>query len=96
MTAECVIWKYELRPGLTVLDMPVGMQALHVDVQGQYGYLWARVFTDIDGPVPNERRGFRVVATGEKVRPTELGRYVGTLHFPSGLVFHVFEGSVPA
>lgn len=79
------IWKYELRPGLTTVEMPSGAEALTVAAQGEGVCLWARVTPEN----PTEVRQFYTLGTGHTAL-IPLGRYVGTA-FLGPLVFHTFE-----
>jgi hypothetical protein len=86
------VWKYELGPGVTVLDLPSGASALTVGAQGDGVFLWALVSAE---PAPTSPRAFLAVGTGHRVHRAAFGRYVGTAFMADGLVFHVFETSVP-
>jgi hypothetical protein len=93
------VWKYELAPGVTVLQLPVGAKALHVGYQAGGVFLWALVIAERDsptgpGPVPTEPRAFLTLGTGHRAHPARLGPHVGTVQFPASegdLVWHVFE-----
>ena len=79
-----IVWKYELQPGVTTIEMPGGSEALTVGAQGDGIFLWARVYPD----APRAARRFHTVGTGHMA--LALGRYVGTA-FLDWMVFHVFE-----
>ena len=79
------IWKFTLAPGFGV-PMPIGAEVLHAAGQGADVCVWALV----DPTAPEERRYFDVYGTGHPM-PAEPGRYVGTVHLPGPLVFHVFD-----
>lgn len=94
------VWKFELYPGITVLDLPVGTSVLTVAAQGDGVFMWALVITERDrpngpGPVPTSPRAFLATGTGHRHHPALFGTYVGTA-FVGDLVFHVFETAVPA
>jgi hypothetical protein len=93
------VWKYELGPGVTVLQLPVGATALHVGYQDDGVFLWALVIAERDsptgpGPVPTEPRAFLTLGTGHRAHPALIGRHVGTVAF-DGLVWHAFETGLP-
>lgn len=102
---QAAVWKYELHPGVTVLDLPVGASVLHVAAQGSRDpdvaggvFLWALVIALRDSPtgmapVPTTKRAFLTVGTGWREHPAAFGRYVGTSHL-GDLVFHTFETAV--
>lgn len=99
MTVKAAVWKYELHPGVTVLDMPVGSTTLTVNEQGGGVFLWALAIVERDspvgvGPTPTEKRAFLTLGTGHGAHPTLLGAYIGTA-FLDGLVFHTFATGVP-
>jgi hypothetical protein len=97
------VWKYELGPGVTVLQLPVGAIALHVGHQAGGVFLWALVIAERDsptgpGPVPTEPRAFLTLGTGHRAHPATIGHHVGTVQFPTSLgdlVWHVFETGLP-
>lgn len=83
------VWKYPFIPrDVLQVDMPIGAQALCVQLQDGRPCLWALV----ESEAPVGTRTFRVVGTGH---PAEgLGSYIGTFQFPEmQLVFHVFEAN---
>jgi hypothetical protein len=97
---RAAVWKYELEPEVTVLDLPVGASPLHVGAQGGGIFLWCLVRAERDSPtgmapVPTAPRAFLSVGTGHRHHPAEFGTYIGTA-FLGPLVFHVFETAVPA
>jgi hypothetical protein len=99
------VWKYELGPGVTVLQLPVGAVALHVGYQAGGVFLWALVIAERamptgkgPGPMPTEPRAFLTLGTGHRTHPATIGRHVGTVQSPAeadGLVWHVFETGLP-
>lgn len=84
-----VVWKYELHPGVTFLDLPSPSLITHVGVQEERVYLWALV--DPDGE--KQQHVFRTLATGERV-DDEPGELVGSVQMDTAggqFVFHVFQ-----
>lgn len=84
-----VVWKYELHPGLTFLDLPASSVVAHVGCQGERVYLWALV--DPEGE--KGTRLFRTLATGEQTDDAERS-LIGSVQMETAagqLVFHVFE-----
>lgn len=84
------VWKYELKPGATFIDMPQGAELVHVGVQGARPMEVACVWAVCDPDQPTVKRQVGTVPTGSIV--TGEATYVGTFHIESGLVFHVFDG----
>jgi hypothetical protein len=85
------IFKFPMpkRAGVPI-QMPVGAQALSVQIQRGELVLWAIV--DAAADAATEPRTFDVFMTGEPL-PARVGRFVATVQSPDGwLVFHVFEG----
>lgn len=92
------IWKYPLDDRLTygpdhvvTIPMPLGAEALCVQMQGDEPTLWALVRPQAD----TEDRRFVVIGTGFDI-PAGVGRYVGTWQqwadtIGAPLVFHLFE-----
>lgn len=81
-----VIWKYVVKPYQKV-KMPLYAELLSVGVQGTDVVVWAAVH-------PGQEMGARqieVVPTGGMM-PTLAKAHLGTVQFPSGLVFHIFDG----
>jgi hypothetical protein len=96
---QAAVWKYELHPGVTVLQMPQGSRALTVAAQDGGVFLWADVLALRHSPtgmapVPTEPRAFLTLGTGHRAHPASVGRYVGTA-FLDGLVWHTFETGLP-
>lgn len=86
------VWKYPLKPGRTVHNMPQGAKVLTVQTQNGEPSLWALV----EPQMPHERRFFDVYGTGHSM-PSDPGRYVATFQMDYGaLVWHVFEGYASA
>jgi len=82
------IYKYELNPLHTVLDMPKGAELLCIKVQRGTPCLWALVDPDAD----MEHRPLVVFGTGHEV--VNAGKYIGTFLIENdSLVFHVFEAT---
>ncbi len=90
------IYKYEIKAGLNIIDMPYGADILDVQVQCDKTQLWALVDTEH----PNEARKFFPIGTGwpmdkalEQVNKfLKYDKYVGTFQLNEwGLVYHLFE-----
>ena len=81
------VWKYELPlEGQPEVTMPIGAEVLHIGVQGNVPYLWARV--DPRDPVGTRR--FLLVGTGHPV--PDSATHLGTFMLDDGrFVGHVFE-----
>jgi hypothetical protein len=87
------VLKYELVPadkfGPHTVRMPRSARILHVDLQlSPYGsgvMAWCEVVTT----EYQHDRTFILIATGEEI--PEGGRYLKTVQFPSGTVWHLFE-----
>lgn len=84
---SAAIWKFPLRIGLTVAQMPLGAKVLHVHEQNGMPCLWALV----DPAKPTQERRFVTEGTGHSL-DTECTpfRYIGTAHC-HGFVWHAFE-----
>ena len=87
------VWKFQIKPGFQLIEMPTDAKPLHVARQRGIYYLWALVYPERK---PSTRR-FVFVGTGIDIQ-TEMPagyelQHVGTcFHNPEGsLVFHVFE-----
>ena len=82
------IYKYTLRPGRTMLQMPADAQVLTVQMQDGTPCLWAKV----DPTKPAELRTFDVYGTGHTMPDDPPMLYVATFQMEGGaLVWHVFE-----
>ncbi len=81
------IWKYELTPNCTTLDMPHDAQILSVQIQRGYPKLWALVDTN----APEKTRHFRIYGTGDEIDDSENLKYIGTFQMHGALVWHLFE-----
>ena len=80
------IYKYEISPLHTAIEMPKGAELLSVKTQNNTPCLWALVDTD----QPPEDRFLVVFGTGHPV--VNHGKYLGTFLIENdSLVFHVFE-----
>lgn len=79
------VWKYEIDPDETPIDMPLCAEILSVGFQGDILMLWALVDLDVD-LVP---RKIYARGTGHNIR-ADSPIFIGTA-FKDGLVFHVFE-----
>ncbi len=81
-----VIYKYEISPLHSVIEMPVGAEILTVKTQNGNPFLWALV----DPDNPPEDRYLVIFGTGHEV--VTQGKYLGTFLIQNdSLVFHVFE-----
>jgi hypothetical protein len=81
------IYKYNLQPGRTVLDLPAGALPLTAQMQNGDVCMWVL----LDPARPHERRFFDVYGTGHGM-PADPGRYVATFQMDGGVfVWHVFE-----
>jgi hypothetical protein len=81
-----VIWKFTISPWRTTIPVPDGAQVLSCGFQGELLQVWLRV----DPSKPPRNRAFYVICTGQEFGP-DVGKFVGTVHHPNGLVFHVFD-----
>lgn len=84
------IYKYELRPGDTRIDLPAGAKVLTTASQQDKVFIWA----EVDPSAQIEPRMFQVFATGQIIRQgMGISReYIGTVHMERiGLVFHIYE-----
>lgn len=90
------VHKYPIVPngmpyeGPTVhVTMPAFAEVLHVGVQGDDAFLWALV----DTHKPMQVHSFEVYGTGHEVicDPPFVLHHLGTIHLPTGLVFHIFS-----
>lgn len=80
------IWKFPLDvTDEQQVEMPVGSQALSVQMQGEQACLWALVDTEAE----KEERTVQIFETGHSV--TGEGDFVGTFQVHGGaLIFHAF------
>ena len=67
--------------------MPRHAEILHFAWQNGEPCIWALVNTHPQ--TPKERRWFRFAGTGHTI--AEKVSYIGTVHMPGPLVFHLFE-----
>ena len=81
MPADVILKYGPLIPGGA--EVKVQGEPVHVGLQGDYVYIWARKNTDEVGPW----KWISFVATGEDY----IGEYFGTVVYPNGLVFHAIE-----
>ena len=80
------IYKYKLQSEITRLELPAHAHILSACAKGDDAYIWALV----DPDVPTCSRMIATYATGYSYVP--LGaKFIDTIHFDNGLVFHVFE-----
>ena len=86
MTAERVIWKFELEPNRPVM-MPTGARVLYAGAQKDVLCLWA----ECNPANVKEARSFHVVSTGDAL-PDDAGRYVGTaMLYQQSIILHVYD-----
>jgi hypothetical protein len=89
------IWKFNLAPGETTLQIPQGAGILTAAEQFGGISMWAAV----DPEKPLVDRKFAVFATGQSIETLLGHKFIGTVLLNGGsLVFHVFErprGLVP-
>lgn len=84
---EKTIWKFELRPAITKIEMPEGAQVLTAQMQGNQLCLWALV----DPGAKKETRTFEVFGTGHPINEGNI-MYITTFQMSGGaFIFHVFE-----
>lgn len=83
------VWKFDLPINdHFTMSMPEGAEILSAGVQGGRAVLWALV--DIDA-LTTERR-FTLHGTGHIADDVEGLTFLGTLQYPQGVVFHLWEG----
>jgi hypothetical protein len=84
------IWKFQLRPWESLVDMPADAELVSVGVQREGSTEQAVVWALVDPTAPTVKRKVGAVPTGGTV----IGEaaYVGTFQIEGGLVFHVFDG----
>jgi hypothetical protein len=80
------IYKYKIEPEKTKLELPRGAEILSANVKGDDAYIWALV----DPDVPLTDRVIGAYATGYSNVPVGA-KFIDTVHFQNGLVFHIFE-----
>ena len=84
------VWKFPIqRADAYTIDMTKDAEILHVGVQKNEPFMWARV----DPDAPKERRGFRVAGTGHALYGAPEKHYGSFMLNDGALVFHVFEWS---
>ena len=86
------VWKFEIPINDEFeIQMPRNAELLHVEVQNDKGFLWARVAPERH----NEQRKFYLRGTGH---PVDMDcEYVGSFMLRNGaLVFHLFEDAETA
>ena len=102
MTLEGVVWKYHAAPDGFVVKMPKGAEIVSVGLQhadsstipaNVIGEVFDFVFwACVDPNAPLVNRKFRTVGTGHPYFiDDEVYKFVGTVQFPDGLVFHLFD-----
>lgn len=93
------VWKYELGPERTDVEMPAGAYVLSAQGQGaqppeaprERG--WATVWALVDPAAESETRTFFVTGTGHAIAyERDALDFIGTVQWYDGsLVLHVFE-----
>ena len=81
------IWKFKVDRTEVVL-LPEGAKVLSVGVQGNDLVLWALVNPKAKSV---EALNLKVIPTGDMIPDGEVLDFIGTVHFPGPLVFHVFR-----
>ncbi len=85
------IWKFPIKVGENVVEMPVGAEVLSVQAQHGEPQMWALVRPGND----TEKRYFSVFGTGHNVA-VRVTKYIDTFQLHGGhFVGHVFEVSEP-
>jgi hypothetical protein len=97
---ERAIWKYAAQPDGFIVEMPQGAEIVSVGLQdpdvrfapvgdvGKVFVFWA-IVDPRNGKV---NRKFRTVGTGHPYFiDDDVYKFVGTVQFPDGLVFHLFD-----
>ncbi|NQV07970.1 hypothetical protein HQ535_15640 [bacterium] len=90
MSAERVVWKYELSAPSISLAVPAGAELLSVGMQGDAPVVWFLV----DPTAELEGRRLVGVSTGLDFNVDRLS-FVGRIDSDAGLVFHIFEERAP-
>jgi hypothetical protein len=81
------IYKYKIEPQITRLELPPAhAHILSACAKGDDAYIWALV----DPDVPLTDRVIGAYATGYSNVPVGA-KFIDTVHFQNGLVFHIFE-----
>lgn len=84
------IWKFEIQPQQTSVEMPKGAEILTIQMQYGNPCIWALV----DPLNDKEIRSIEVFGTGHSIY-YDMGierKYIGTFQLADGaLVFHLFE-----
>lgn len=81
------VYKYPApAPGMTgIVTLPQGAQILHVGIQDNHVYFWARV----NPGNQHEDVEFTTLGTGWPVNPE--AKHCGTVISPAGYVWHLFR-----
>ena len=88
------VWKFPLKPGKNIVNMPADSGILCVRMLGEDAFLWAEITLGGGRIFPNV---FHVVKTGEEIPHHRGGgekKYVGTVFYEGAsptLVFHVYH-----
>lgn len=87
---EKTIWKFELEPGTTAMNLHKGAEILTIQTQRETPCMWVL----LDPNEETEKRYFEIFGTGGPV-PSNDGyerKYINTFQLSGGsLVFHLFE-----
>lgn len=82
------VYKYDLKPGENVIELPISATALCVAVQEEQPRMWALVNTDEQ----KVKKTFLFVPTGGELPYFCHLSYVGTIqNFQGWMVWHLFE-----
>jgi hypothetical protein len=88
MSDTRTIWKYVLVDSDPTIEVPAGARVIEFAIQDDRLCVWAIV----DPTEPRVIRKFHVVGTGALFEDWWV--YRGTVHRPSGLVWHLLEESI--
>ena len=81
------IWKFELQPGTTAMNLHKGAEILTIQTQRETPCMWVL----LDPEEPTEKRYFEIFGTGHTM-PEGDRKYINTFQLSGGsLVLHLFE-----
>lgn len=83
------IWKFEISPSKTTIEMPKHSKVLSVQMQNNVPCIWAQVNPDAE----KVKKHFEIFGTGHDMECDGICReFIGTFQMHGGgLVFHLFE-----
>lgn len=82
------VWKFPIGyPDRLDLEVPLGAEFIHFDMQGTTPTLWALV--NSDNPV--QRRSLRMIGTGHELPESRYNHIGSCIDANTGLVWHLFE-----